>query len=577
MQGLRRFTGLIAAVWLAWTGVSCSTFAAPAPEPATLRVQLPWTHQAEFAGFYAALEYGYFREQGLSVELLAGGPGINPVERLQAGSADIALTLERNAFHASSGQGRIIEFAELFAARAASMICRRDVGVSSPHEIAGKRILLSPDAPESWLVREMLSAVESSGGPAAQVFVSSADRLASLRDARVDCIFGMAFNEPALLAAGGLPLADQFVVQPMDLAVPYEVDGLFARESALRDPEGRKRLAAFVLALQRGWKKVREAPAAALLLTMRRSGGADVEHQRRMLDRILVLLPADVDALGAIDVAHVSRVERGVDSGRPVAGGAQAHGWTGAVMDLVQEARGSGRLLANATSHYLRQVVASQGFRYAVVLGIWIYALAGALLATELGLNIVGRVATSGIACLGGGIMRDILIGGERMPPTFLKDPLLPVGVLVVVLLASAFSAVLAKGVKNPTFQAVKRWSELLGYSAVAIYGAVVPLVVGLAWYWAPFFAWLSCNGGAIVRDVVIGRNPIAFRNKILDESTLLGGAALALFLSVANRFEHEPHAVAVAMGLAYLVVLLSRYQFSTREIWYPDWLHHRS
>ena len=50
---------------------------APTPPPTPVTVQLSWTHQAEFAGFYAADQNGYYAEEGLAVAFVEGGPGVN--------------------------------------------------------------------------------------------------------------------------------------------------------------------------------------------------------------------------------------------------------------------------------------------------------------------------------------------------------------------------------------------------------------------------------------------------------------------------------------------------------------------
>ena len=52
-----------------------------------VRVQLKWLHQFQFAGFYAAIDQGYFRRAGLDVELLEGGPEIDPVQSVMSGRA----------------------------------------------------------------------------------------------------------------------------------------------------------------------------------------------------------------------------------------------------------------------------------------------------------------------------------------------------------------------------------------------------------------------------------------------------------------------------------------------------------
>ncbi len=51
-----------------------------AASDSSLRVQLLWHHQAQFAGFYVADALGYFEREGISVELLPGGPGIDPMQ-----------------------------------------------------------------------------------------------------------------------------------------------------------------------------------------------------------------------------------------------------------------------------------------------------------------------------------------------------------------------------------------------------------------------------------------------------------------------------------------------------------------
>lgn len=53
-----------------------------------LRLQLKWTHQFQFAGYYAAIEQGYYAEQGLTVELIPATPGIDPIANVLAGGAE---------------------------------------------------------------------------------------------------------------------------------------------------------------------------------------------------------------------------------------------------------------------------------------------------------------------------------------------------------------------------------------------------------------------------------------------------------------------------------------------------------
>jgi ABC-type nitrate/sulfonate/bicarbonate transport system substrate-binding protein len=55
-------------------------------------VQLAWVKDAEFMGYYIALDKGYYKAEGIDVELLPGGPEVIPEATLLSGRADIALT-----------------------------------------------------------------------------------------------------------------------------------------------------------------------------------------------------------------------------------------------------------------------------------------------------------------------------------------------------------------------------------------------------------------------------------------------------------------------------------------------------
>src|SRR5512143_807462 len=56
-----------------------------------IRLQLKWRHQFQFAGFYTALEKGYYREAGFAVTIIPATPGTDPVETVLKGGADFGV------------------------------------------------------------------------------------------------------------------------------------------------------------------------------------------------------------------------------------------------------------------------------------------------------------------------------------------------------------------------------------------------------------------------------------------------------------------------------------------------------
>src|SRR5580698_9768986 len=77
----------------AWAGVLCLVLAVPRHAVALDRVsiQLKWKHQFQFAGYYAALERGFYRDAGLDVSIREGGPDIDVAEAVAGGSADFGV------------------------------------------------------------------------------------------------------------------------------------------------------------------------------------------------------------------------------------------------------------------------------------------------------------------------------------------------------------------------------------------------------------------------------------------------------------------------------------------------------
>ena len=90
-------------------GVSACLPAASAAELTPVTVQLSWSHQAEFAGFYAAEQQGYFHEEGLKVTFLEGGPEVDFIKPVADGRAQFGIAQPADLIlaRAAGTQGRL--------------------------------------------------------------------------------------------------------------------------------------------------------------------------------------------------------------------------------------------------------------------------------------------------------------------------------------------------------------------------------------------------------------------------------------------------------------------------------------
>ncbi len=82
----RRSDGRQRQDWLS-TSSKCT-----APTGAKVKLQLQWVTQSQFAGYYAAVDKGYYKDAGLDVEIVEGGVDIPPQKTLASGAVDFAIS-----------------------------------------------------------------------------------------------------------------------------------------------------------------------------------------------------------------------------------------------------------------------------------------------------------------------------------------------------------------------------------------------------------------------------------------------------------------------------------------------------
>ena len=85
-----------------------------APEKTDVSVQLKWLPQAQFMGYYVALDKGYYDEVGLNVTIIPGGGDIAETTAVYTGQVDFGVTWVSNLIAANAGGMGLIEVAQFF-------------------------------------------------------------------------------------------------------------------------------------------------------------------------------------------------------------------------------------------------------------------------------------------------------------------------------------------------------------------------------------------------------------------------------------------------------------------------------
>ncbi|HEU4677893.1 MAG TPA: ABC transporter substrate-binding protein, partial [Terrimicrobiaceae bacterium] len=115
-------------------------------------LQLKWHHQFQFAGYYAALEKGFYRDAGLEVEIREGGPNVDAIEDVVSGRADFGVGTSGALIARARGQ-QVVVLASVFQHSPAILLVPRRAGIDS---VFGLRDRLLMDTPGSEDIAAML-------------------------------------------------------------------------------------------------------------------------------------------------------------------------------------------------------------------------------------------------------------------------------------------------------------------------------------------------------------------------------------------------------------------------------------
>ncbi|MGA0879622.1 MAG: ABC transporter substrate-binding protein, partial [Ilumatobacteraceae bacterium] len=109
-------------------------------EVTPVKLQLQWFIQAQFAGYLAAQEEGFYEAQCLDVEIVEGGVDIVPQQQLADGAVDFAISWVPKALASREAGANIVNIAQVFQRSGTLQVSFKDAGITSPADFAGKKI-----------------------------------------------------------------------------------------------------------------------------------------------------------------------------------------------------------------------------------------------------------------------------------------------------------------------------------------------------------------------------------------------------------------------------------------------------
>ncbi len=267
-------------------------------------LQLKWVTQAQFAGYFVAQAQGFYEAEGLNVTILPGGPDVAPTQVIAGGGADVVIDWMPSALAAREKGLALVNIAQPFKSSGMMLTCRKDSGVATPADFAGKTLGVWFGGNEypilNWMNKLGLPTDGTAGGVTVLKQGFNVDPLLQKQAA---CVSTMTYNEYWQVIDAGLTPDDLVVFKYEDEGVATLEDGLYVMEDKLADPAFEDKMVRFVRASMKGWKWAEEnADAAAMIVLENDETGAQTEaHQKRMMGEIAKLTAGSNGALVEAD------------------------------------------------------------------------------------------------------------------------------------------------------------------------------------------------------------------------------------------------------------------------------------
>lgn len=251
------------------TGESPSTVSEASEVQSSVEVatQLNWVTNVEFAGMWIAEEEGYYAEEGIETEWLAGGPNVsNTVQIVAAGEAPIGLDTNFTSFVEAVAAGAdVVLIGAVYQESPLAILSLADAPINSAEDMVGKRIG-SPQGQQ----RELDAIFTLNGLEPDYEFVPIGYDVAALVNGDVDGITAFATNQGLILEEQGVDYAS---VSWKELGLDVYSNMIFVDRSYLE--ENREAVVSWMRATAKGWEKNAEDPEVAAHLALD-SWGADL-------------------------------------------------------------------------------------------------------------------------------------------------------------------------------------------------------------------------------------------------------------------------------------------------------------
>jgi NitT/TauT family transport system substrate-binding protein len=267
-------------------------------------LQLKWVAQAQFAGFFAADDLGFYEDECLQVDIMEGGPDVGPAQVVAGGGADFGIDWVASTLSQRAAGEDFITIAQIYQRSGLMQVAWADSGIETFEDLEGTTVGAWGFGNEY----ELLAALQQAGlDPETDVeLVDQPFDMTLLLDRDIDSAQAITYNEYAQLLetedpeTGELYQPEDFVTLDMNEAgVAMLHDSIFTTEEFASGNEDL--VVRFLRASFRGWMHCRDNPEDCVEITFNRGSILGQGHQRWMMNEVNALIWPSPEGVGYLD------------------------------------------------------------------------------------------------------------------------------------------------------------------------------------------------------------------------------------------------------------------------------------
>ncbi len=273
-----------------------------APTPVTLNLQ--WVTQAQFAGYYVALDKGWYAEEGIDLTIRPGGPDISALDSVRTGTSQFGTSLLADIIVTSEVTNDLVSVLQVQQTNGLLLLAKTDSNIKNPSDFMDKKVGVWLG---NWEAQFNALITKEGIDPNSFTLTSQGFSMEPFINGELDVASAMIYNEYYAVLESGLKPADITIINYADYGLDFPGDTLFTSSTIIQEnPELVQKMVAASL---KGWQYAVEHPEEAVDIVLKydKTGTLTREHQLSMMNEIAKLVQTGIRPVGYTNRDDVRR------------------------------------------------------------------------------------------------------------------------------------------------------------------------------------------------------------------------------------------------------------------------------